>query len=181
MSVARRFKRAVLCASAVAAGLMGTAVAASPAQAEDVTPFACDEMGTHYRTYNLTNIHIPTGIDWKSGPGGTVTSSIESSQSATMGVSISATVSTSAIVASAEATFAIDASVTATRAQSYTYSNNISAGKYGHLQFGNWGWRMNVEKYTYNSSCVLTEDVIGTVTKMPSGNSWGFRFWETAS
>jgi hypothetical protein len=181
MTVPRRIRTAVLCASALAAGLIGSTVATAPAHAADVTPYACDEVGTHYRTFNKTNIHIPTGVDWKSGPGGTVTSSIEKNQSATVGVSIGATVSTSAVVASAEATFSIDASVTSSRTESYTYSNNIAAGKYGHLQFGNWGWRMSLEKYTYNSSCVLTEDVTGTVTKMPSANRWGFRFWETTS
>ena len=94
---------------------------------------------------------------------------------------MSGTVSVSTVVASAEATFGINASVTATLAQTYTFSHAITAGKYGHVQFGNWGWKMNLKRWVVNSACVVTSTVNGTVNKMPSAISWGFRYWETAT
>ncbi|MBX6356302.1 MAG: hypothetical protein IRZ05_10680 [Micromonosporaceae bacterium] len=180
MIVTHRTKRTVA-AAGFAAAVLAQLVVAEPARADGVTPFACAEAGTHYRTFSKQDLHIPLGIDFKSGPGGTVTASIQYNFSTTISVSISATVSTSAIVASAETTFGINASVTASIGSSYGYSHNITAGKYGHLQFGNWGWRMGVEKYVYDRNCRLTSDVTGTVTRMPSAASWGYRYWETSS
>jgi hypothetical protein len=58
----------------------------------------------------------------------------------------------------------------------------VNARAYGHLQFGNWGWRMGLKKYYVNgSTCTVTSKYVGTVTRMPSPNSWGFRYWETTS
>ena len=104
-------------------------VQTSIAQADDATPYACPEMGAYYLVSNSQSLHISTGVDWKSGPGGTVTRSIE----------------------------------------------------YGHLQFGNWGWKMKVCKYVISSTCATTSDVTGTVNRMPSASTWGFRYWETSS
>ncbi len=158
------------------AALIAVSFVAQPvsAQADDVTPYACPEMGTHYIVSNNQSLHIPTGVDWKSGPGGTVSSSIEYSQTATMSVSLSTTFSLSAIVSEADATFGISAST-------YTYSHAVAAKKYGHLQFGNWGWKMKVRKYVVSSTCATTSDVTGTVNRMPSASTWGFRYWETSS
>lgn len=87
------------------------------------------------------------------------------------------TISGSAVVASAEATFGINASVTQTLSQSYSYSRKISSNtKYGNLRFGNWGWRMGLQKYYVNSSCNITTSYTGTVTRMPSALSWGYRY-----
>ena len=49
------------------------------------------------------------------------------------------------------------------------------------VQFGNWGYRMGVKKYYVNSACQVTSSYVGTVTRMPSANSWGYRYWETAT
>ncbi|MGC5033862.1 hypothetical protein [Micromonospora sp. DT229] len=89
--------------------------------------------------------------------------------------------SASAVVLSAELTFGINASVTSTISQTFNYSKPISNGKYGNLQFGNWGWRMGVEKYYLNASCAKTNSSTGTVTRMPSALTWGYRYWETSS
>ncbi|MEV5691410.1 hypothetical protein [Micromonospora globbae] len=174
-----RFTRSTL---AAVLGVGATLVAVEPARAEGpVTPMACVDMGWHYRTFSKQDLHIPAGIHFKSGPGGTVGASIQYNLSTTFAVSSGISVSASAVVLSAEGTFGINASVTSSLAQSYTYSRTISSGKYGNLQFGNWGWRMGVEKYYMNSSCVKTDSVTGTVTRMPSALSWGYRYWETSS
>ncbi|HEU5222772.1 MAG TPA: hypothetical protein VFU07_03730 [Candidatus Lumbricidophila sp.] len=151
-------------------------------QAASASTQVCSDAGTHYVVSNKQGIHLPSGIDWKSGPGGTVTSSIESTQTTSLSVSMSGSFSTGAIVAQAEVTFGVDASVSQSIGSTYTYSHPVTAGKYGHVQFGNWGWAMNVRKYEVSSStCTITSDTYGTVNRMPSANSWGFRYWETAS
>lgn len=166
----------IVSGNSVAQAAVPTTQTAVPASAQ-----VCSDYGTHYSTSGLqTNIFIPTGIDWKSGPGGTVTSSIENSQTATMSVNIGVSVTYSAIVASAQATFGISAAQSSTRSQTYTYSHAVTSGTYGHLQFGNWGYRMTVRKWVVDTACNVTSDTTGTVTRMPSTSSWGFQYWETA-
>lgn len=168
-------------AAACSAALLGAALSA-PAHADGVGTQACVDMGWHYDAYSKQDLHIPSGTHWKSGPGGTVSASKEYSQAASMSVSIGVSVSYSAIVAEAEASYGIDASTSSSRSETYTYSRNISSNsKYGHLQFGNWGWRMGVDKYYVNSVCRVTSEYTGTVNKMPSANTWGYRYWETTS
>ena len=156
--------------------------AASPASAARAVADSCVESGWQYSTFSRTSLHIPTGIHWKSGPGGTVTASLEKGQSATLGVSIGTSVSADMVVAKAEATFGINASVTSSVVQTYVYTHPINAGKYGNMQFGNWGSKMGLKKYYVSgATCTVTSSYSGTVTRMPSASSWGFRYWETSS
>lgn len=173
-------KRLGIAAAASSLLLIGGATTASAAESGTQ---ACIDYGWHYSTYSKTdNIHIPSGVHWKSGPGGTVSASRESTQSASMAVSMSVSVSYSAIVASAEATFGIDATVSGSRSETMGYSRTISSNsKYGHLQFGNWGYKMGVKKYYVDNVCRVGATYTGTVTKMPSANTWGYRYWETTT
>jgi hypothetical protein len=99
-----------------------------------------------------------------------------------MTVSMSVSVSYSAIVAKAEGTFGIDATVSGSRSETMGYSRTISSSsRYGHLQFGNWGYKMGVKKYYVDSACRVTSSYVGTVTKMPSANTWGYHYWETTT
>jgi hypothetical protein len=40
---------------------------------------------------------------------------------------------------------------------------------------------MGVKKYYVSSACSVTSSYVGTVTKMPSANTWGYRYWETTT
>ena len=167
---------------AVAAGTLILVGGATSASASESGTEACAEYGWNYSTYSKTDIHLPSGVHWKNGPGGTVSASRESTQSASMSVSMSVSVSYSAIVAKAEGTFGIDATVSGSRSETMGYLRTISSSsRYGHLQFGNWGYKMGVKKYYVNSACDVTSSYVGTVNKMPSANTWGYRYWETAT
>ena len=175
----RNFKRSGVGVAAAALVLVGGATSAS---AGESATEACAEYGWNYLTYSRTGLHIPSGVHWKNGPGGTVSASRESTQSASMSVSMSVSVSYSAIVAEAEATFGVDATVSGSRSETVGYSRTISSSsRYGHVQFGNWGHKMGVKKYYVGSACTVTSSYVGTVTKMPSANSWGYRYWETTT
>jgi hypothetical protein len=172
-------KRSGLAIAVCTLMLLGGAMSAS---ALESSAQACAEYGWNYSTYSKTDIHIPSGVHWKNGPGGTVSASRESTQSASMSVSMSVSVSYSAIVAKAEGTFGIDATVSGSRSETMGYSRPISSSsKYGHLQFGNWGYKMGLKKYYVDSACSVTSSYVGTVTKMPSANTWGYRYWETST
>ncbi|SDP35717.1 hypothetical protein SAMN04489867_2178 [Pedococcus dokdonensis] len=170
-------------AGVAAAGLVLLVGATSASASDGGGTQRCAEYGWNYKTYSRTdNWRIPTGVHWKHGPGGTVSASRESTQTATISVSMGVSVSYSAIVAEAEATFGIDASASSSRSETIGYSRKISSNtRYGHVQFGNWGYRMGVKKYYVNSACAVTSSYTGTVTKMPSANVWGYYYWETAA
>ncbi|NYG07448.1 hypothetical protein BJ986_001935 [Phycicoccus badiiscoriae] len=175
----KNLKRSCVAVTAATLMLVGETTSASAVEAGTQ---ACAEYGWNYSTYSKTDIHIPSGVHWKSGPGGTVSASRESTQSASMTVSMSVTVSYSAIVASAEGTFGIDATVAGSRSETMGYSRTISSSsRYGNLQFGNWGYKMGVKKYYVDPACQVTSSYVGTVTKMPSANTWGYRYWETTT
>ncbi|QGN46416.1 hypothetical protein ACN26Y_09040 [Micromonospora sp. WMMD558] len=143
--------------------------------------FGCPEAGTHYRVFNRKGIHIPVGMTFKNGPGGTTKAAIQTGLEATVKVSASASFSAGALVAKAETTFGIEASVTSKIQHTWEYSRNIDPKKYGNLRFGNWGWRMGAEKYTVDSRCKVKNKKSATVTAMPSASTWGYRYWETSS
>lgn len=162
--------------------VIGSALApTSPTFAANISPMSCSDMGWHYAVSGKADTHLPTGTDWKSGPGGTVSSSLEYSQATAITVSASFSYSVSSIVSAAQATYGISAAATSSKNVSYTYTHAVTAGKYGHLQFGNWGWSMNFQKYYLDNYCTTTSSSSGVVNRMPSANSWGFRYWETNS
>lgn len=40
---------------------------------------------------------------------------------------------------------------------------------------------MGLKKYYVDSACTVTSSYVGTVTTMPSANTWGHRYWETTT
>lgn len=144
-------------------------------------PDACDAVGTHYKVFKKKDRHIPIGIEFKDGPGGLVKASIQHKLAVTLSVSLGATFKAGAIIASAETTFNITASVTAEVTQTHEYQHKVPKKKFGHLRYGNWGWRMGVQKYVINSNCKVTSRTNGTVRAMPSAFTWGYRYWTTKS
>lgn len=175
MTLSRKLLPSLLAvATAFPATLVGSAANAAPE-----APLGCIDRGWHYDVSGKYSRHIPTGDVFRSGKGGTVTATLEYGHEASLQVSSGGSVSASSLVASAEATYGINASTTASRSASYGYSRKISSNKYGNLQFGNWGWGMNFQKYYVNNYCSVSSRTSGTIKGMPSSNTWGFRYWET--
>lgn len=160
---------------------LGTAAPASADGIRAAGTEACVDAGTHYTTTNKQNLFIGLGLKYKSGPGGTVHASAQGSLTASAAVSISGGASLSAVVTSFNGTFGVTGTVSATISSTYSYDHVVAAGKYGTLQFGNWGWTSSLKKYVVDSACNITSTVYGTVTKMPSIDTWGYKYTETSS
>jgi hypothetical protein len=154
-------------------------IAAPSAKALTITPYACMDMGWHYRTYNKNTVFLPKGIHFKAGPGGEVVATVQGSLTVSAEYDASFSFSESAVVATAEQTFGINLKVSATIASSFSFSHPIQNGKYGNMRFGNFGYEYDFEKYYLNSYCQKTSSEIGHVLKMPSTSTWGYRYWET--
>jgi opacity protein-like surface antigen len=167
--------------SSMAMCLVFSVISVQPTAAVSVTPYSCLDMGWHYRTYNKTQIFIPTGKKYTSGPGGTVTASIQGTQTVSSEINASFTFSASAVVATASTTFGASFGLSTSISESYSYTHIVNSGKYGNLQFGNHGYKYTFEKYYLNNLCQKTSSNIGLVLRMPTSDHWGYRYWETNS
>lgn len=150
----------------------------TPAQAKENSPLVnCDKVGMTWDKATILdrNYHIGVGGIFRSGPGGTISSSYEGSQTITVQSSLTASIGTDAIVKASISAGASTAVSSATKT-TYNYSHNISPNKYGNLQFGSWGWRTRVTRYRVYAPCTTKVFASGTAT-LPS-NSWGYKYWE---
>ena len=106
------------------------------------------------------NYHIGVGQIFRSGPGGTITASTTATYTVGVTSNVSASITTGQIVkASISAGFSN--STSSSRSTSYKYSRSISPGRYGNMQYGNYGAQVNVKKPPLSlhamSKCSLLE------------------------
>lgn len=85
------------------------------------------------------------------------------------------------VVAAAKSSisYKIGASVTITTG--HTYTRNISGNKYGHLQYGSWGYKVSWAKYRRKGDGCNAGTLIDSGTaKLPTQET-GWKYWETSS
>ncbi|MFI1212558.1 hypothetical protein ACH4UV_33740 [Streptomyces sp. NPDC020802] len=143
----------------------------------------CDGPSTWYSIPTKKAYHIPSkwnGTKFKDGPGGTMMVSVTKSGTVALEVAGSIEWSSSAIIAKAKATVStkITGSVTVTTGHNYTH--NVKRNKYGHLQYGSWGYKVTWKKYrSSGSSCDGVLIGSGTATLPTSETGW--KYWETST
>lgn len=123
---------------------------------------ACPEVGQTSVSATIVNnnYHIGVGQIFRSGPGGTITASTTATYTVGVTSNVSASITTGQIVkASISAGFSN--STSSSRSTSYKYSRSISPGRYGNMQYGNYGAQVNVKKPPLSlhamSKCSLLE------------------------
>jgi hypothetical protein len=175
--------RRLLTAAAMPVLVAGALVATSAqANAAGVSPhgIVCTAEESVETTNTGSNYMIPlSSQEYKDGPGGTISVSVTKSGS----VSATATVSTGITVSDIISSAKIDISASITKSTSitvgHTYSHNISAKKYGHAEYGSWGYTISWEDVQTRSNCTST--VLSSGTGKMTTNSVGWKYWETAS
>ncbi|MFC7264401.1 hypothetical protein [Streptomyces lutosisoli] len=146
------------------------------------TPYYCDGPYSWYSITSKKAYHIPSwwnGTKFKDGPGGTMTVSV--TKSGTIGTEVTGSIEwdSNAIIAKAKAQVSIKVTGSVTVSTGHNYSHNISRGKYGHLQYGSWGYKVNWKKYRRVGSCGVEEVGKGTATLPTSETGW--KYSESAS
>ncbi|MFF9409063.1 hypothetical protein ACF1B0_26595 [Streptomyces anandii] len=147
-------------------------------------PTMCDRAETWYTITSKKAYHVPSwwnGTKYKDGPGGTISVSvtkggtISAEVSGTVGADVDAII----LTAKTSVSWKIGGSVTITTG--HNYSHNISRNKYGHLQYGSWGYQLTWKKWRSNSgsSCNTVEIGHGSATVPTSETGW--KYWETSS
>ena len=158
---------------------------AFPAYANDVSHdaseaprIACNQVGQVWYTASVlnSNYFIGAGTVFRAGPGGTITTQYEGSKTISVQSSLTASVGINNIVQASVQAGATTAVASSTK-ETFTYSHDVSPNRYGNMQFGNYGWRTQVQKNRIIAPCNPHVDVSGTAT-LPSG-VWGYRYWES--
>jgi hypothetical protein len=151
---------------------------------DDKAPAMCDRPETWYTITSKRAYHVPAwwnGTKYKDGPGGTMSVSVTKAGTITGEFSGSGEWSAGAILAKAKTTISLKIAATATITVGHSYSHDITRNKYGHLQYGSWGYKLTWKKWRSNSgsSCNTVEIGHGKATLPTSETGW--KYWETSS
>ncbi|MET7827723.1 hypothetical protein ACGFSG_23465 [Streptomyces sp. NPDC048512] len=149
-----------------------------------VNPHLCAGPQTWIEFSKKKKYHVPSwwnGTKFKDGPGGTMTVSV--TKAGTLSAEVTGTVSAEAnfVIAAAKSSisYKIGASVTITTG--HTYSHNIPHNKYGHLQYGAWGYKVSWEKYRRKGNGCGGGTLIDSGTATLPTKETGWKYSETSS
>ncbi|MEV2227680.1 hypothetical protein AB0H69_03710 [Streptomyces phaeochromogenes] len=147
------------------------------------TPRRCDGPSTWYRITSKKAYHIPSwwnGTKYKDGPGGTMSVVVTKGGTITGEFTGTAEFEAGRIIAKAKASVSLKIGASVTITTGHTYTREISKNKYGHLQYGAWGYKVGWKKYRASGNgCDGVEISRGTAT-LPTKET-GWKYWETKS
>ncbi|MFJ3284344.1 hypothetical protein ACIPMW_03530 [Streptomyces sp. NPDC086669] len=145
---------------------------------------ACTGPQTWYEFSSKRAYHVPSwwnGTKYKDGPGGTMSVSVTKSGSISLEVSGSGEWSAGAILAKAKTTVSAKVVGTVTITTGHTYTREISRNKYGHMQYGSWGYKVNWKRYrSVGNGCGAPQEIGRGTTTLPTKET-GWKYWETKS
>ncbi|MFI9769344.1 hypothetical protein ACIHJG_21105 [Streptomyces sp. NPDC052415] len=144
----------------------------------------CTGPDTWYEFTSKKNYHVPSGWNgtkYKDGPGGTMTVSVTKSGSIALEVSGQGEFSAGALIAKAKATISAKVTATVTVTTGHTYARDIGRNKYGHMQYGSWGYKVHWKRYKSVGNGCGTPREIGRGTATLPTKETGWKYWETAS
>ncbi|MFJ9350269.1 hypothetical protein [Streptomyces sp. NPDC101237] len=150
---------------------------------EEKTPTMCDRPETWY-TLSYQNYHVPSlwnGTSYKDGPGGNMSVSVTKSGTISGEVSGSGEWSAGAILAKAKTTISVKVAASVSVTTGHNYSHDISRNKYGHLQYGSWGYKMTWKRWRSSSGSSCNTVEIGHGTAVYPTSETGWKYWETSS
>ncbi|MEU6220928.1 hypothetical protein ABZ845_25995 [Streptomyces sp. NPDC047022] len=148
------------------------------------TPSRCDNpYETWYTITGKSAYFVPSwwnGTEYKDGPGGSMTVSVTKAGTISASVTGSAEFSAGAIIAKAKTSVSATIGASFAITVGHQYSHDIARSKYGHLQYGSWGYKVSWAKYhTSGDGCRAVKAATGTAT-LPT-KSVGWKYWETSS
>ncbi|MFE9879783.1 hypothetical protein [Streptomyces sp. NPDC005784] len=102
-------------------------------------------------------------------------------KAATISVDVTGTIEfqTNAIIAKAKTSVSVHVGGSTTVTTGHGYSHEVRHNRYGHMQYGSWGYKVAWKKYRRVGSCGVEELGHGTATLPTSETGW--KYWETSS
>ncbi|MER8017488.1 hypothetical protein ACIQ7S_04355 [Streptomyces griseoluteus] len=150
----------------------------------DHVPALCDTPSTWYSITSKKSVHVPSwwnGTKYKDGPGGTMTVAVTKGGTISADVTGTGDFEVSGVIGKAKASVSVKIGGSVTVTTGHTYSHTISKNRYGHLQYGSWGYRVTWKKYRSagGRNCGGVEIGHGSATLPTSETGW--KYWESAS
>ncbi|MFE7977630.1 hypothetical protein [Streptomyces shenzhenensis] len=147
-------------------------------------PLVCDTPSTWYSITSKKPYHVPSGWNgtkFKDGPGGTMTVSVTKSGTISAEVGGTGDFTASGIIAKAKVTVSSKIGGSVTITTGHQYAHKIANNKYGHLQYGSWGYKVSWKRYRSagGKNCGGVKIGQGTATLPTSETGW--KYWETSS
>jgi hypothetical protein len=150
----------------------------------NIGTMACDNpVKTWYTITSKKAYHLPSwwnGTSFKDGPGGKMTVKVEKSGKIAAELGTSAEVETDAIVAKAKATVSAKITGEVGVTTGHTYTHTIPSNRYGHLQYGSWGYKISWAKYKTSANRCGKVKIKSGSGKTPTRET-GWRWWHTAT
>ncbi|WP_256640593.1 hypothetical protein [Streptomyces murinus] len=149
-----------------------------------VQPQYCAGPQTWIDITSKTNYHIASwwnGTKYKDGPGGSMTASVTKSGTISAEVSGSTEVSASSVVVAAKASVSAKIGGSVSITTGHTYTHNIAKNKYGHLQYGSWGYKVSWAKYRRKGDGCHGATLVDSGTATLPTSETGWKYWETTS
>ncbi|MFJ3716260.1 hypothetical protein [Streptomyces sp. NPDC090057] len=144
----------------------------------------CSGPQTWYELSSKKAYHVPSwwnGTKYKDGPGGNMSVSVTRSGTISLEVSGSGEWSAGAILAKAKTTISVKVAGSVTITTGHTYNHDISRNRYGHLQYGSWGYKVNWKKLqSVGSGCGAPRELGHGTAILPTSET-GWKYWETTS
>ncbi|MGW4976950.1 hypothetical protein [Streptomyces mirabilis] len=149
-----------------------------------VGPLRCDNP---YKTWmEITSkkaYHVPSwwnGSQFKDGPGGTMTVKVEKAGKISLSVTGGWEGETKFIVAKAKVKVDVNVTGEVGITVGHQYSRDVARGKYGHLQYGSWGYKVDWARYETSPDRCGKRKVRSGKATLPTTET-GWRYWETNS
>ncbi|MEU3957390.1 hypothetical protein AB0F45_34690 [Streptomyces achromogenes] len=149
-----------------------------------VTPQYCDGPQTWIEITSKKNYHVPSwwnGTSYKDGPGGSMTVSVTKAGTVGMEISAGAEAEADAVLAKVKASVSVKVVGSVTITTGHTYSHTISSRKYGHLQYGSWGYKVSWKKWRRRGSGCGSPTLVTSGTATLPTKETGWKYWETSS
>lgn len=150
----------------------------------DKAPTMCDRAETWYTITSKKAVHIPSwwnGTKYKDGPGGTMTVSVTRGGTISADVTGTGEFEASDVVYKAKVSVSVKIGFSVSITTGHTYSHDISRNKYGHLQYGSWGYKITWKKWRSNSGSRCNAVEIGHGSASLPTSETGWKYWETSS
>ncbi len=113
---------------------------------------------------------------FRDGPGGSMSVSNTVARQISATISASASISTDELVVDVKVDVSASATTQLTTTTGHIYNHNITAGKYGNVQYGAWGYNVHWSRWRQNPNCTSTELDAGTGTVPTTAVGWNY--WE---
>jgi hypothetical protein len=149
-----------------------------------VNPQYCVGPQTWIEITSKKSYHVPSwwnGTSYKDGPGGSMTVSV--TKGGTLGMEISAGAESEASAVLAKAKVSVSAKVigSVTITTGHTYTHEISSHKYGHLQYGSWGYKISWKKLRRKGDGCGSPTLVKSGTATLPTKETGWKYKETSS